>query len=113
MQRAVTALRVYGSLHDILGLALVLLRQLCDGGLEVLDFVDAGEVEHVVDLICCERGGCCGSHDCDMIRKSVGILIVYMVPICLRKFCGTCVTFFRTHHSAGSFAPILRAEDYA
>jgi len=60
MQRAVTALRVHGGFYDILGLAVVFLRELCDGGLEIVNFVDAGEVEDVVDLVCCERGGVCG-----------------------------------------------------
>lgn len=60
VQRAVTALRVHGGFYDILGLAVVFLRELCDGGLEIVNFVDAGEVEDVVDLVCCERGGVCG-----------------------------------------------------
>lgn len=62
VQSAVTALRVHGGFYDILGLAVVFLRELCDGGLEVVDFVDAGEVEDVVDLVCCESGGVCGRH---------------------------------------------------
>lgn len=62
VQSAVTALRVHGGFYDILGLAVVFLRELCDGGLEVVDFVDAGEVEDVVDLVCGERGRVGGSH---------------------------------------------------
>lgn len=56
MQRAVAALRVDGGFDDVFGLALVFLRELGDGALEVVDFVDAGEVEDVVDFVCRERG---------------------------------------------------------
>lgn len=115
VQRAVTALRVHGGFYDILGLAVVFLRELCDGGLEVVDFVDAGEVEDVVDLVRCEGGGVCGRHG-----WRVGVVIYWNILDYLHrfhstfrygKFCGTCVTFFSI---AGSFlAPIARAVGYA
>lgn len=70
VQRAVTALRVHGGFYDILGLAVVFLRELCDGTLEVFDFVDAGEVEDVVDLVCCEGWGVCGRHGWCMYTES-------------------------------------------
>ena len=62
VQRAVTTLWVHGGFYDIFGLAVVFLRELGDGALEVFDFVDAGEVEDVVDLVWSERGGVCGRH---------------------------------------------------
>jgi hypothetical protein len=64
VQSAVTALWVHGGFDDVFGLAVVFLRELGDGALEVFDFVDAGEVEDVVDLVCCEGGSVCGSHGC-------------------------------------------------
>ena len=64
MQSAVSALWVHGGCYDILGLAGVLLRELGDGGLQVGDFVDAGEVKNVVDFVGGERGSVCGSHAC-------------------------------------------------
>lgn len=70
MQRAVTALRVHGGFYDILGLAVVFLRELCDGRLKVFDFVDAGEVEDVVDLVSCESGDVCGRHDWCVYTRS-------------------------------------------
>lgn len=98
VQRAVTALRVHGGFYDILGLAVVFLRELCDGGLEVFDLVDAGKVEDVVDLVCCEGGGVCGRHDCVFVWVYTeiysGIYIVSNLDYWYGKFCGTCVTFF-------------------
>jgi hypothetical protein len=77
VQRTVTALRVHGGFYDIFRLAVVFLRELGDGGLEVFDFVDAGEVEDVVDLVCCESGGVCGRHDgcvCTWVYTSIYLI---------------------------------------
>lgn len=97
MQRAVTALRVHGGFYDILGLAVVFSRELCDGALQVVDFVDAGEVEDVVDLVCCEGGGVCGRHDLLYMRGYITrlpYLHCFLFYLWYGKFCGTCVTFF-------------------
>lgn len=112
MQRAVTALRVHGGFYDILGLAVVFLRELGDGALQVVDFVDAGEVEDVVDLVCCEGGGVCGRHDwCICVGIYTRYLHRFYSISLYGKFCGTCVTFF---FNRGVFlAPIARAVGYA
>jgi hypothetical protein len=113
VQSAVTALWVYGCFYDCLRLALVFLRELCDGGLEVFDFVDAGEVEDVVDFVCCERGGVCGSHDCGCYLRDTRVKVVLSTSFMFRRsyFCGTCVTFFE--RARGLFVPIFAGRWYA
>ena len=115
VQRAVTALRVHGGFYDILGLAVVFLRELCDGGLEVFDFVDAGEVEDVVDLVRCEDGGVCGRHDCVFVWVYIEIYWISTLfltwIIGMGSFAGPASPFSSI---AGSFlAPIARAVGYA
>ena len=111
VQSAVTALRVHGGFYDILGLAVVFLRELCDGALEVVDFVDAGEVEDVVDLVCCERGAVRGRHDWYVCGY---ILDIYIVSIC-PPFCMEVLRDLRhLFFNRGVFSgPIARAVGYA
>ena len=111
VQRAVTALWVDGGFYDILGLAVVFLRELCDGGFEVVDFVDAGEVEHVVDLVCCEDGGICGRHGWYVwwvYTEGTRYSHRFHLTCWYGKFCGTCVTFFSIAGSSGrSLGPLV------
>lgn len=99
VQSAVTALRVHGGFYDILGLAVVFLRELCDGGPEVVNFVDAGEVEDVVDLVGCESECVCGRHDwcvcvwvyTERYSKSTSFLSIFA---CMGSFAGPASPFF-------------------
>lgn len=83
MKGAVPALGIDGGFDDFSGLALVLMRQLGNCGFQVFDFVDAREVEDVVDLVGCEgwRDHVCGRYDfcCDSFLAydvcTVGIVL--------------------------------------